>query len=748
MSHSSEKIVPSQRTGVDEDAIRALVEGRSHDPFGILGPHPVESDGETRLSIRVFVPSAKRVWIFPTSDPKGVEELKRRHDAGFFEATIGPVGTDFRYRLRVEDESGHAWDGEDAFRFGRVLTDFDLHLLGEGEHHRSFDKLGAHTIELDGVSGVHFAVWAPNAERVSVVGEFNQWDGRRHPMRALGASGIWEIFVPEIGEGQLYKFEIRSRVGERVFLKSDPYAFGSQLRPETASVVRDTDHFQWTDDEWMGETRARRQALDAPISIYEVHLGSWQRGEDGRYLTYAELAEGLIPYVKEMGFTHIELLPIQEHPFDGSWGYQPLGYFAPTSRFGTPAEFAAFVDACHRAEIGVLLDWVPAHFPRDDHGLRQFDGTCLYEHEDPRQGEHRDWGTLIFNYGRNEVRNFLIGNALFWLEKYHLDGIRVDAVASMLYLDYSREEDDWIPNEHGGRENLAAIDFLRRFNEICHREHPGVLTIAEESTAWTGVSRPTYVGGLGFSLKWNMGWMNDILYYFSRDPVYRKWHHNNLTFGMLYAYTENFLLPLSHDEVVHGKCSLLDKMPGDAWQKFSNLRALYGFQYAFPGKKLLFMGSEFGQGREWTCDQALDWHLLETGWHRGVQQFLRDLNRVYCEEPALHAIDFEWDGFEWLDFRDWEKSVIAFVRKGRRPEDEVVVVLNFTPEFWRDYRLGVPTPGFYRELINSDSEHYGGSNQGNSGGVHSEDVPSHERPQSLSLNIPPLSALMLKRAKS
>ncbi len=737
------ELIEATASRIPPHDIQAIVEARHWDPFRVLGPHAIEADGETYLSIRAFVPDARSIVVVPRAGEP--VEARRIHPAGFFEAIVGPVDLLFRYRLRIEGPRGNVWETEDPYRFGRVLSDYDIYLLSEGNHLRNFEKLGAHEIELDGVRGVHFAVWAPNAERVSVVGDFNEWDGRRNPMRNLGSSGLWEIFLPGVREGDLYKFEIRSRIGGVLRLKSDPYAFYNELRPGTASVVWNIDKYKWNDEDWLREQRKRRNAFDAPIAIYEVHLGSWRRGEGNRFLTYHEIADQLLPYVKQMGFTHIELLPVLEHPFDGSWGYQPLGYFAPTSRHGTPDDFARFIDRCHAEGIGVILDWVPAHFPRDDHGLRLFDGTHLYEHADPRQGEHADWGTLIFNYGRNEVRNFLLGNALFWLNKYHADGIRVDAVASMLYLDYSRREGEWIPNEFGGRENLRAIEFLKRFNELCHLHFPGVLTIAEESTAWPGVSRPTYLGGLGFSLKWNMGWMNDTLEYFSKDPIYRKYHHRNLTFSMLYAFSENFVLPLSHDEVVHGKRSLLDKMPGDAWQKFANLRLLLAFQYAMPGKKLLFMGSEWGQGAEWNCYGSLDWHLLGIHYHRGIQDLVRDLNRLYVSEPALHQIDFDWRGFEWVDFHDWENSIISFLRKGERPEDQILAVFNFTPVPRLGYRLGVPQPGFYREILNSDSAHYEGSDLGNSGGVHAEAIGSHGRPWSVSLNLPPLGALFLKR---
>ncbi len=732
-------------THVRTNELEELVGGTHGNPFAILGPHVSELEGQTKLAVRVWIPGAAKVWLIPRDAEKTAIEFEKAHDAGYFECLIGPVGTEFRYGLRVEDGDGQRWEAEDPYRFGRVLTDFDLHLLGEGSHYKNYEKLGAHKIELDGVSGVHFAVWAPNAARVSVVGDFNNWDGRRHGMRHLGASGIWEIFLPGLCEGDIYKFEILT-AEHSVLLKGDPYGTATEVRPKTANVVFDIEQYAWRDDNWLHERRAARNALDAPMSIYEVHLGSWKRGEGNHYISYRDLATDLIPYAKDMGFTHIELLPILEHPFDGSWGYQALGYFAPTSRFGTPTEFMRFVDACHQADLGVILDWVPAHFPRDEHGLRNFDGTQLFEHADPRQGEHRDWGTMIFNYGRNEVSNFLLGNALFWLDKYHLDGFRVDAVASMLYLDYSKEDGDWIPNKYGGKENIEAIDFLRRFNELCHAHHPGVLTIAEESTAWNGVSRPTYAGGLGFSLKWNMGWMNDVLEYFSKDSIYRKYHHQNLTFAMLYAYSENFLLPVSHDEVVHGKRSLLDKMPGDGWQKFANLRAFFGFQFAFPGKKLIFMGSEFAQGREWDCDQSLDWHLLDVDAHRGVHQLVRDLNRLYQREKALHEVDFHWDGFEWIDCNDAEQSVVSFLRRGHSHEDEVVVLLNLTPTPRYNYRIGVPRSGYYREILNTDSELYGGSNLGNGGGTHAEATPMHNQGWSLELTLPPLSCLILKRA--
>lgn len=628
----------------------------------------------------------------------------------------------------------------------RILTDFDLHLIAEGTHYKNYEKLGAHVIEIDGVRGVHFAVWAPNAKKVSVIGNFNNWDHRKYPMRPLGDSGIWETFIPGLDEGELYKFYIESKYHGYKEQKADPFAFFFEVRPKSAAIVYNIENkHKWEDDEWI-QKRARKNWLESPISIYEVHLGSWMRvkEEGNRFLTYRELAERLIPYVKNLGFTHIELLPITEHPLDASWGYQTIGYFAPTSRYGRPEDFMFFVDQCHQNEIGVIMDWVPAHFPKDAHGLGFFDGTCLYEHEDPRKGEHKDWGTLIFNYRRNEVRNFLISNALFWIEKYHIDGLRVDAVASMLYLDYSRGPGEWIPNIYGGNENLEAIDFIKKFNEVVHHYHPGVLTIAEESTAWPMVSRPTYLGGLGFSMKWNMGWMHDTLEYFSKDPIFRKYHTNNLTFSLLYAFTENFILPFSHDEVVYGKRSMLDKMPGDIWQKFANLRALYGYMFGHPGKKLLFMGSEFGQWREWNFDDSLDWHLLEYNSHKGLQRFLIDLNKIYRSEHALYELDFDWHGFEWIDFHDSENSIISFIRKAKNPDDFLVFVFNLTPVPRFNYRIGVPRGGFYKEILNSDSKYYWGSNLGNSGGVWAEKISAHERPFSLNLILPPLSVLILK----
>ena len=624
-----------------------------------------------------------------------------------------------------------------------MLTDYDLHLLGEGRHWKSYEKLGAQLHVAEGVAGVNFSVWAPNAEAVSIVGDFNGWDGQRHVMQKRIPSGIWELFVPGIGAGTLYKYRVQAEGS--VSDRADPYGFGAEVPPRTASKVVDLASYSWRDEEWMAQ-RAARNSLSAPMSIYEVHLGSWRRpgNTPHRWLTYAEIERELVPYCQEMGFTHVEFLPPSEHPLSASWGYQTIGLFAATSRFGSPEDLMALIDALHRAGIGVIIDWVPAHFPRDAHGLRRFDGTALYEHEDPRKGEHPDWGTLIFNYGRNEVANYLVSSALFWLDRYHVDGLRVDAVASMLYLDYSRKDGEWVPNCHGGRENLEAIEFVKSFNIQVHEHHPGVLTIAEESTAWAGVSRPTYVGGLGFSLKWNMGWMNDTLRYMRHDPVHRKYHHDELTFSLIYAFHENFVLPFSHDEVVHGKGSLLDQMPGDIWQKFANLRLLYAYMWCHPGKKLLFMGGEFGQWQEWNFDESLHWHLLAGESHRGLSRAVADLNNLVQREPALHELDFDGRGFEWIDCHNWQDSVLVFIRRGSNSHDELVVCCNFTPVLRQGYRIGVPAPGGYEEIFNSDSAWYGGSNAGNGGGLQSSPVPHHGRQQSLAITLPPLAVIVLK----
>ena len=625
------------------------------------------------------------------------------------------------------------------------LTEFDLHLLSEGTHYRPYEKLGAHVAELDGRRGVHFAVWAPNAERVSVIGDFNGWNPAAHTMQNFRSSGVWEVFVPDIGQGALYKYHVESRyMGYRAD-KADPYGFSAEIRPRTASRVWDLDQYSWSDHEWMA-AREHRNALDAPLSVYEVHLGSWMRvpEEGGRWLTYREIAPKLADYVHDMGYTHVELMPVMEHPFDGSWGYQTIGYFAPTSRFGTPHDFMFFMDHLHQRNIGVILDWVPAHFPSDEHGLGYFDGTHLYEHADPRQGQHPDWDTLVLNYGRTEVQNFLISSALFWFDKYHADGLRVDAVAAMLYLDYARREGDWIPNRYGGKENLEAINFIRKLNEQVYGAFLGVIMSAEESTAWPMVSRPTYLGGLGFGLKWNMGWMHDMLEYMSVDPIYRSYHHNRITFSMLYAFTENFILPFSHDEVVHGKGAMIGKMPGDEWQRFANLRLLYGYMFGHPGKKLLFMGNDFGQVAEWNHDTSIEWHVLQYPFHSGLRRWVSDLNTLYRGQTAMYEIDFDPSGFEWIDCNDVERSTVSFLRRGRRPGDLMVFACNFTPVTFENYRLGVPSGGYWKELLNSDATLYGGSGQGNLGGLEATPLPIHGRPFSLNMTLPPLAIVMLK----
>jgi len=728
------------KTTAPVEEIDLLLKAQHSDPFHILGAHVVQVDGKESVAIRAFLPRAQRAWV--VRDGKDFP-LERIHAEGFFEAVFREDTQVFPYHLRVE--RGGLREFEDPYRFPPLLSDFDLHLIAEGTHHNAYEKLGAHVAEVEGIRGVRFGVWAPNAQRVSVVGDFNRWDGREHPLRVRGSSGVWELFIPGLAEGEIYKYEIKGRTKQYLGLKTDPYGFSSELRPKTASVVCNIDRYEWHDQEWMAQ-RPSRQSFPTPMAIYEVHLGSWRRGpgEDHRMLTYAELAEQLADYVQQMGFTHVQLLPVMEHPLDESWGYQTTGYFAPTSRFGAPGDFMYFMDYLHQHGIGVILDWVPAHFPSDAHSLAYFDGTHLFEHDDPRLREHPDWGTRIFNYGRTEVRNFLWTSALFWLEKYHADGLRVDAVASMLYLDYSRKAGEWIPNRFGGNENLDAIDFLKRFNELSHHYHPGVLTIAEESTAWTGVSRPTYLGGLGFSLKWNMGWMHDTLLYFSQDPIHRKYHHNNLTFSLLYAFTENFVLVLSHDEVVHGKAALLAKMPGDVWQQFASLRALYGFMYGHPGKKMLFMGSEFGQWNEWNAKQSLEWNLLEYDPHRKLQTLVADLNRLYRVEPALYEVDFEPAGFEWIDFHDVDRSVLAFLRRARDARDHLVVVCNFTPVPQHNYHIGVPEPCFYREVLNTDDTKYGGSGVMNAPGRQAVPQPWHNQPCSVELTLPPLGVVFLK----
>lgn len=725
--------------------INRILKAKHGNPHEILGPH-VSDD---QLIIRAFLPEARDAWVV-TRNAEGGKRLKtpmnRIHRDGFFEAIFERGVEPFDYTIRLVTHWDEKREFHDPYAMPAVLSDFDHHLFSEGTHYKNYEKMGSHVRIVNGVRGVHFAVWAPNARAVSVVGEFNGWDARRHLMRQPGASGIWEIFIPGLAEGTLYKFEILSRFNNHRQQKSDPFAFLCEMRPKSANIVYSLKNkHPWQDAEWM-ERRRNINWFDEPVSIYEVHAGSWMRipEEGNRFLTWQELAERLLPHVKNLGFTHIQLLPVSEHPLDASWGYQTIGYYAPTSRFGRPEDFMEFVDQCHLNGVGVLVDWVPAHFPKDAHGLGYFDGTCLYEHADPRKGEHRDWGTLIFNYGRNEVRNYLIGNALYWLDKYHIDGLRVDAVASMLYLDYSKQPGDWVPNQFGGNENLEAISFLKTFNEVVHQYHPGVLTIAEESTSWPAVSRPTYLNGLGFSMKWNMGWMHDTIDYFSQDPIFRKYHANKLTFSMLYAFTENFVLPFSHDEVVHGKRSLLDKMPGDMWQKFANFRTLLTYMFCHPGKKLLFAGFEFGQWNEWNFDQSLDWNLAPYEPHAKLTRFVQALNWAYRTEPALHQVDFEWQGFEWIDFSDYNASVFALLRRGRNPDDILVCAFNCTPVPRHDYRIGVPRGGYYAELINTDSGEFWGSNVGNAGGKHADHWRCHGREWSLSLTLPPLGALILK----
>ena len=718
---------------LSSEAIAAIVEGRHADPFAVLGLHEV--DGATML--RAYVPGAQTVDA-TTEEGVMLARLVARHPGGFFEGQL-PRRT--RYRLRAANADG-TWTVDDAYAFGPVLGQLDDWLVGEGTHAMLYERLGAHPMTHEEVAGVHFAVWAPNAQRVSVVGDFNAWDGRRHVMRKRIDTGVWEIFVPALGNGAIYKYEILGAQGTLLPLKSDPVGFRAELRPSTASIVCATDGFAWTDGAWMGK-RAQGDARRAPMAIYEVHPGSWRRGADGRWLTYDELAEALVPYVSGMGFTHIELLPINEHPLDASWGYQPIGLFAPTSRFGEPAAFARFVDACHAAGIGVILDWVPAHFPVDQHGLARFDGTALYEHADARQGFHPDWSTAIFDFGRREVVNYLIANALYWLDRFHIDGLRVDAVASMLYLDYSRRAGEWVPNRDGGNENLEAIAFLRKLNEAVYGRHPGAFVIAEESTAWPGVSHPTYAGGLGFGFKWNLGWMHDTLKYMQQEPVHRSFHHEWLTFGLMYAWSENFVLPLSHDEVVHGKGSLLARIPGDSWRQFATLRALYAFMWAHPGKKLLFMGQEFAQGREWNFDAELDWPQLALPAHRGVQSVVRDCNHAYRAQRALHERDCEEDGFRWIEVGDRDRSVFAWLRLGGDGARPVVAVLNFTPVPREHYRIGMPLPGRWREILNTDAAIYGGTDRGNAGSVLAHSGESHGYANHASLMLPPLAALWL-----
>ncbi len=726
------------RPAAYESDIEAIVRGRHGNPFVVLGMHVNE---DKQVAVNVFAPQAGEISVIDTSTGEKVADLQRVQPEGFFSGFVEGRSEPFDYRLAMR-AGEHEWEQEDTYRFPPILGEMDEYLLGEGRHRQQYEKLGAHPRNIDGVDGVAFVVWAPNARRVSVVGDFNAWDGRRHPMRKRLGVGIWELFIPGLQKGTVYKYEILGAHGERLPLKADPVSFRQEHPPQTASIVHGLPEHDWRDGEWMG-SRADRQSLAAPVSIYEMHLGSWRTGGNGEALDYDAIADELIPYLTDMGFTHVELLPITEHPFSGSWGYQPIGMFAPTSRFGSPEAFARFVERLHEAGIGVIIDWVPAHFPSDAHGLVRFDGTALYEHEDPRLGFHKDWNTLIYNFGRNEVMNFLVTSALYWLDRYHIDALRVDAVASMLYLDYSRQPGEWVPNKFGGNENLDAIEFLKEMNTRVYERHPGAHTIAEESTSWPQVSRPVDMGGLGFGYKWNMGWMHDTLSYMSKDPIYRRHHQGEMTFGIHYAFSENFVLPLSHDEVVHGKGSLLNKMPGDRWQKFANLRAYFAFMWTHPGKKLLFMGGEFGQEREWNHDQSLDWHLLDDPMHKGVQTLIRDLNHLYRDYPALHQFDCDPAGFEWIDASDDANSVFLFMRKGFDETRPVVIACNMTPVVRSDYRVGVPQGGKWREILNSDAEIYGGSNVGNGGHLNAEDTEAHGRPHSLRLTLPPLGTVVL-----
>lgn len=745
------------------DQIDRIVWNQHQDPFEILGPHPIEENGKIqKWVVRSYLPKADAVWVLLPEKRKEYP-MQSVHNPHFFECSIETPELN-NYQLRVK-EGEHERVIYDPYSFrSPKLTDLDIHLFAEGNHHRIYEKLGAHLMTVNGIKGVYFAVWAPNARNVSILGDFNYWDGRQHQMAKRG-NGVWELFIPNLGVGSKYKYEIKNHAGH-IYEKSDPYGFQQEPRPKTASIVADLDNYQWTDETWI-EKRRHTDPLTQPVSVYECHLGSWMHAAsaepaklpDGteepvviatelnpgaRFLTYRELAAKLIPYVKDLGYTHIEILPIAEHPFDGSWGYQVTGYYAPTSRFGSPQDFMYFVDQCHQNDIGVIVDWVPGHFPKDGHGLAFFDGTHLYEHADPRKGEHKEWGTLVFNYNRNEVRNFLVANALYWFDKFHIDGMRVDAVASMLYLDYCREPGEWVTNQYGGRENIEAADFLRQVNHLLFSYFPGVLSIAEESTSWPMVSWPTYVGGLGFNLKWNMGWMHDMLDYFHMDPWFRQFHQNNITFSMWYNHSENFMLALSHDEVVHGKSPMIGKMPGDEWQKFANVRALFTYMFMHPGKKTMFMSMELGQWSEWNAWADLEWHLLQYDAHKQLVLFFSELNKLYRNEPALYTLDFAQEGFEWIDCSDNRHSVVSFIRRAKDSDDFIVTVCNFTPQPHAHYRVGVPEPGFYTELFNSDARKYGGSNMGNLGGKWTDEWWFHNRPYSLDLCLPPLGVLVLK----
>ena len=727
---SNKKAPHSDLKQLNDDLIR-ISEAKHNDAFSVLGRHKKG----TLTTITVYAPYTESINL-GTKGPS----FYRIPDSDFFQYQTSQDNIPDHYQLAQVDKEGNKSLSYDPYDFNSILPEFDQHLFSSGNHWHIYRHLGAHIQTVDGIKGVHFAVWAPNASRVSLIADFNKWDGRCNPLRSLSSSGIWEIFIPGLTAGSHYKFEIlNSQTGE-ILVKTDPYGQQFEFRPQTASIVTHVDNYKWLDNSWMTH-RKEHDWMHEAMSIYEVHIGSWRRDAQGNFLNYRELAVELVDYVKEMGFTHIELLPITEHPLDDSWGYQTTGYFAPTSRHGTPDDFRFFVDVCHQNHIGIILDWVPAHFPKDAFALARFDGTALYEHEDPRKGEHRDWGTLIYNYSRNEVKNFLLASANFWLEEFHLDGLRVDAVASMLYLDYSREADDWVPNMYGGNENLEAIDFMRHMNALTHEQHPGTVVIAEESTSWPQVTRPTWTGGLGYSMKWNMGWMHDMLSYMQQDPVHRMHHHDNLTFGMLYAFSENFVLPFSHDEVVHGKGSMINKMPGDEWQRFANLRLLYTFMFTYPGKKLLFMGCEFGQGSEWNFKQGLDWYVLDYPQHNGMKTLVKDLNKMYTSHPSLFQHDFQHEGFEWIDCHDVSHSIISYRRK--TATEDLIVILNFTPVVRENYRIGVPAEGNYTEIFNSDSSYYNGSNKGN-GTILSEPTPWMNLPHSVNLTLPPLAGIVLK----
>ncbi len=717
--------------------MEAVISGNHGNVFAVLGIH--KDKGSKEVFIRTYQPHAKSVELLKYDD-SSLGFLTKLDDRGFFQINVGAVDN-FPYRFRIENDLGQFYIKEDEYRFPSVLGDIDVYLMAEGNHLEMYKRLGAHVMEMDGIKGVGFAVWAPNAKRVSVVGGFNNWDGRAHVMRKHPTCGVWDIFIPGIGAGELYKYEIKTQE-DYILVKSDPVAFWSEKRPNTASVVYDS-KYHWNDDGWMNY-REEHNSFDKPMSIYEVHLGSWRRKDGNEFLTYRELADTLVPYVSNMGFTHVEFLPLTEHPLDSSWGYQVVGMFSPTSRFGTPDDLRYLIDKFHEANIAVIMDWVPAHFPKDGHGLNEFDGTHLYEHADPRKGEHSDWGTKIYNYGRTEVCNFLCASALYWLKEFHIDGLRVDAVASMLYLDYSRKNGEWIPNIYGGNENLEAISFLRRMNELVYGQNKGAFTCAEESTAWPMVSRPTSMGGLGFGYKWNMGWMNDTLKYISKDPIYRRFHHGMLTFGLLYAFNENFILPISHDEVVHGKGSMLSKMPGDEWQKFANLRAYYGFMYTHPGKKLLFMGCEFGQDWEWNSEESLRWHLLEYPMYKGMQNCVRDLNYMYKGNPAFYEVDFDYRGFEWIDHSNADDSVISYMRKGSTPGDYMIVICNFTPVVRHNFRIGVHERIRYQEIFNSDDVNYWGSGVKNEGFMEAGDIPANGKEFSIEVTLPALSTIVIK----